>query len=273
MTKHLDERSARRAIVATAREIYDRKLSGAADGNLSIRIGADRLLTTPSARHKGKLREEDIVLCDMAGRPVGRGKPSSEIALHTEAYKRRPDAGAVIHAHPPMAIAYSLAGGQLSEVLVSEVVFACGQIATAPYTTPTTRDVPDVLGEYLKCYDVVLMARHGSVTLGPDLETALIRLDALEHTAHIYAAVRMMGGAQPLPAAEVDRLFAIAKPATPAYRQAGCTCPAAEPGASCRGCGGTCSGSSSQRDDAQGVSGAGDAVLIQAVLHTLRGKT
>ena len=268
-TNYPDERSARRAIVETAREIYDRKLSGAADGNLSIRIGADRILTTPSGRHKGKLRDEDIVLVDMAGKPVGRGgKPSSEIALHTEAYKRRPDAGAVIHAHPPMAIAYTLAGGQLSEVLVSEVVFACGQVATAPYTTPTTRDVPDVLGEYLKCYDVVMMSRHGSVTLGPNLETALIRLDALEHTAHIYAAVRMMGGAQPLPSAEVDRLFALAKPVAPPYRQEGASCPAPELGESSCGC--ACSKTGT---GAGAGAGSADAALVQAVLQALRGKT
>jgi len=231
MAALIDENRARREIAETAREIYDRGLSGAADGNLSIRLGAGRFATTPSGVHKGKLKPEDIVVVDASGRAIGRGsrKPSSEIGLHLVAYARRPDVHAVIHAHPPMAIAYQLAGGKLSEVLVSEVVFACGQVATAPYTTPTTSQVPEMLGDYLACYDVVLMARHGSVTVGGDLETALVRLDALEHTARIYATVRMLGGAEPIASGEVDRLFAIAKPNPPPYRQPGRACPAPEP--------------------------------------------
>ncbi len=229
---YLDERTARQQIADTAREIYQRKLSGAADGNLSIRLGPDRIATTPSGVHKGRLTPNDIVIVDAHGKPLSRGKPSSEIALHTKAYVMRPEIGAVIHAHPPMAIAYQLAGGRLSEVLVSEVVFACGEIATAPYTTPTTGQVPEVLAEYLKCYDVILLARHGSVTLGPDLDTALVRLDALEHTALIYCQVKMMGGAQPIAASEVDRLFAIAKPQTPPYRRQNNACPAPEPASS-----------------------------------------
>lgn len=236
MRRTLDEAAARQAIAATAREIYERHLSGATDGNLSVRLAGDRIATTPSGVHKGRLRPEDIVITDLAGRPLatrGSGgaqrKPSSEIALHLEAYRRRPDVHAVIHAHPPLAIAYQLAGGRLSEVLVSEVVFACGQIATAPYTTPTTPDVPAALGEYLACYDVILMERHGSVTLGADLDGALGRLDALEHTALIYCTVRMMGGAVPIPPREVDRLYAIAHPVAPPYRDTAKACPAPEP--------------------------------------------
>ena len=220
-----------------AREIYARKLSGATDGNLSVRIGGDRFATTPSGVHKGRLEPGDVVIVDGHGQPVGgpqRGrngkilKPSSEIGLHLEAYRRRPEVGAVIHAHPPMAIAYTLAGGKLSETLVSEVVFAVGQIATAPYTTPTTAQVPAVLGEYLACYDCVILPRHGSVTLGPDLDTAQARLDALEHTAQIYCMVKMMGGAPPIAAGEVDRLFALARPEAPPYRCPGNACPPAE---------------------------------------------
>ncbi len=233
----IDERSARAQIAEVAREIYGRKLSGATDGNLSVRVGADRVVTTPSGVHKGRLTPERMVVVDLQGRVVGRPaagadgkalKPSSELALHLAAYRARPDVGAVIHAHPPNAIAYTLAGGQLSETLVSEVVFACGQIATAPYTTPTTQQVPAMLAEYLRCYDVVMMLRHGSVTVGRDLDSALARLDALEHTAGIYCMVRMLGGAAPIAPAEVDRLFDLAHPQPPPYRTPGTGCPPPE---------------------------------------------
>lgn len=223
----LPEREARDAICETARDIWQRGLGAAGDGNLSIRLSKDRVLTTPSACHKGRLRPRDLVVTDLQGRSLGPGKASSELALHLEAYRQRPDIGAVIHAHPPMALAWDLAGGRLDEVVVSEVVFAFGTAASAPYTTPTTRDVPDVLGRYIACYDVVVMPRHGSVTVGPSLDAAFIKLDALEHTAKVLCTARLLGGGQPLPDAEVERLFALAfGGATPAYREASTSCPA-----------------------------------------------
>lgn len=230
-----DEAYARRWIAETAREIYLRKLSGATDGNLSIRLRNGLIATTPSGVHKGRLQPADIVLVDADGKVVGKPprdkngvplRPSSEIALHTAAYRLRPDVGSVVHAHPPMAIAYTLAGGDLSQVLVSEVIFACGTIATAPYATPTTKAVPDALEPYLRCYDAVILHRHGSVTLGADLDQAMARLDALEHTALIYCTTKLLGGVAPIPAAEVDRLYGLARPDAP-WRQPGNHCPPA----------------------------------------------
>ncbi len=258
-----DERTARRALAEAAREIYQRKLSGATDGNLSVRLANGHIATTPSGVHKGRLLPEDIVITDLLGKVQGqvreksgrRLKPSSELALHLAAYEIRPDIGAVVHAHPPMALAYTLAGGKLSEVLVSEVVFACGEIATAPYSTPTTMQVPETLKEYLGCYDVVMMPRHGSVTVGVDLDTALGRLDALEHTAGVYVMVRLMGGASPIATQEVDKLFSLAHPQTPPYRQPGRACPPPEVPAPPLHAG-----------------AQGEEVLVQAVLSALQGR-
>jgi L-fuculose-phosphate aldolase len=263
LRRDIDERTARQQIAEVAREIYGRKLSGATDGNLSIRLGDGHFATTPSGVHKGRLTAADILIVDGAGRvvgrpPVGRNgqplKPSSELGLHLACYARRPDVHAVVHAHPPMAIAYTLAGGELSHTLVSEVVFAMGQIATAPYTTPTTTEVPAVLGDYVACYDCVILPRHGSVTVGPDLDTALARLDALEHTAHIYCMVKLMGGAPPIASAEVDRLFSLARPQPPPYRCADSACPPPEPPTAVR----------------LGPSGpADDSRLVEAVLRAM----
>lgn len=287
-----DEQSARRDLVQTAREIWTRGLGAAGDGNLSVRVGRDRVIATPGSCHKGRLTERDLVAVDMQGRVRGKGRPSSELLLHLEAYRRRPSIHAVIHAHPPMAIAFNLAGGKLSDLFVSEVIFAFGQVATAPYTTPTTADVPATLGSYLDCYDAILMQRHGSVTLGATLEQAFLRLDAMEHTARIASAARMMGSPTTLPVAEVERLYAVAHGSQqPAYRQPDHACPPLEPGSkgsacggscggncggscggSCGGnCGGNCGGSCGHGSSAASSGGAVDERLVQAVLAALRG--
>jgi L-fuculose-phosphate aldolase len=221
---YTDERAARRQLADFAREIYQRRLGAAGDGNLSVRIGPNRILTTPAGGHKGRLAEEDMVRLELDGRVLGKGRPSSELALHLEAYRQRTEIGAVIHAHPPMALALQLGGFCLAEVTVAETVFACGQVATAPYTTPTTPEVAEVLRSYLRCYDVILMPRHGSVTLGRDLVEAFVRLDALEHSAHIAAVARLLGGGEPLPAPEVAHLFRVAGAAPPGA-QPGCPLP------------------------------------------------
>lgn len=248
---------ARAQLCEYARDIWQRGLGAAGDGNLSVRVGDDRLFATPSACHKGKLRPDDIVVCDLQGRPLGPRKPSSEIALHVEAYRRRPDVRAVIHAHPPIATAFNLAGGRLSDVLVSEVIFAFGQVASAPYTTPTTADVPTTLGAYFACYDAVMMARHGSVTLGDSLERAFIRLDAMEHTAKVVTTAQLLGGAATLSQSEVDRLYLVATGSeTPRWRREGADCPPLEPG-----------DASLPTDGAANV--ATDRQVVEAVLRAL----
>ena len=227
----VDEHAARLDLARTARDIWQRGLGAAGDGNLSIRVSERRIVATPGGCHKGRLEGRDMVAVDLEGRSRGSGRPSSELQLHLAAYRQRPDIRAVIHAHPPMALALNMAGGRLSDVLVSEVVFAFGQAATAPYTTPTTGDVPDTLAPYLACYDAILMERHGSITLGTTLEQAFIHLDALEHSARIASYARLMGGAPEIPAAEVERLYEVARgDDPPAWRREGQACPPLEPG-------------------------------------------
>lgn len=227
---YVDERSARADLAQTAREIWQRGLGAAGDGNLSVRVSPSRVLATPGGCHKGRLAGRDMVAVDLEGRSDGPGRPSSELQLHLEAYRRRPEIGAVIHAHPPMALALNIAGGRLSDVIVSEVIFAFGQVATAPYTTPTTADVPATLGPYMGCYDAIVMERHGSVTLGATLEQAFIRLDALEHAARIATYARLLGGGEVLPAGEIERLYQVACGAEqPPWRQAATMCPPLEP--------------------------------------------
>lgn len=178
---------ARAQIVDVCRLMHQRGYIAARDGNVSVRIGERRLLVTPSGARKGFLAPADLVLCDLAGRPLAgeTGRPSSELLMHVAVYEERPDVAAVVHAHPPAAIAHTIAGASLAAPLMPEVFCELGEIVTLPYTTPTTAEVPDALRSVLPGRAAIIMERHGSITVGSTLAQAYDRLEVLEHTARI----------------------------------------------------------------------------------------
>jgi L-fuculose-phosphate aldolase len=178
---------ARRQIAEVCRLMHQRGYIAAGDGNVSVRIGERRLLVTPSGARKGFLRPEDLVVCDLEGKPVRSEtrRPSSELLMHTLIYAERPDVNAVVHAHPPTAIAHTIAGILLSDPLMPEAFCELGEIVTVPYTTPTTSEVPGELRKHIGCHVALMMERHGSITIGATLAKAYDRLEVLEHTARI----------------------------------------------------------------------------------------
>ncbi|MCX6358056.1 MAG: class II aldolase/adducin family protein, partial [Candidatus Aureabacteria bacterium] len=108
------EREYRQDIVEVCRRMYARGLISGSDGNVSIRLGSDRVLSTPSGCNKGFIAPADLIITDMDGRRLqGSRKPTTELFMHLEAYRQRPDIGAVIHAHPPYTVAFSIAGQKL----------------------------------------------------------------------------------------------------------------------------------------------------------------
>ena len=140
----IDESVARDQIVEVCRRMHGRGLISGGEGNVSIRLGPSRILVTPSGTNKGFLNPADLLVMDPSGNPVkGRGKPSSESRMHLAAYRVRPDCGAVVHAHTPTAVAFTIAGLSLAQCVVPESVLAFGEIRTAPYATPTTRELAD----------------------------------------------------------------------------------------------------------------------------------
>lgn len=215
------EQRARKELVETGRRLYERGFISGTDGNISVRLGSEAMLTTPSGVHKGTMRPEQIVKCDMSGTSLEEGrKPSSEIRMHVLVYQARRSVAAAVHAHPVHAVALSLVGVSLAECLLPEPALALGPIPTAPYATPTTEDVPDSIRELLASrFNALVLARHGTLTLGRTLEEAYVRLETLEHSARITSIARTMGTASPLPQAEVERIeqiardFGIARPA------------------------------------------------------------
>ncbi|MBI3794858.1 MAG: class II aldolase/adducin family protein [Nitrospinae bacterium] len=200
----------RKDIVAIGKMIHARGWISSTDGNMSIKISEDRILTTPTGVHKGFMEEDDLILVDMDGKKVsGSRNPSSEIALHLACYKNRPDIGAVVHAHPTLCIAFSVAGIQLAQCLLPEVIFTLGSIPTADYAAPTTQDVPKSIEKVIKEYDAVILERHGSVTIGKTIFDAFYTLERMEHVAEITYHARALGNARPLSGAQVDELLKI----------------------------------------------------------------
>ncbi len=198
--------SIRRELVAVCRALYQRQLLAATDGNLSVRVG-NELLTTPSGVNKGFIREEDILTVDLTGRVVaGEGKPTTELLLHLEVYRVRPEAGAVIHAHPPIATAFTIAGISLAEGMLPEVVLTLGAIPTAPYATTGTPEMAAAVRDLLPCYDAILLEQHGALTVGHNLWEAYNRMEKVEHAAWTVWLARQLGRARTLPAEEVAKL-------------------------------------------------------------------
>jgi L-fuculose-phosphate aldolase len=207
-----NERDIKRRIAELSRHAYERGYIGPGDGNISARVGKDRVAVTPSGVHKGRLREEDIIVITVHGEKIsGKGKKTSEYLMHELCYLERPDIGAVVHAHPPIATALALAGVSLAQCVLSESCITLGAILTAPYSTPTTDEVPNALRPIVRCTNAIILNRHGSLTLGRTLDEAYDRLEIVEHSAKITHAARALGPVTPLPEPEVRKLQDIAR--------------------------------------------------------------
>jgi L-fuculose-phosphate aldolase len=198
-------------IVRICRMLHRKNYLAATDGNVSVRLG-DRVLITPSGINKGLMEAYQVITVDLAGRVLtGEGEPTSEIRMHLLAYELRPDIAAVVHAHLPYATACTLAGIDLLEPILPEVVITLGGIPTAPYATPGTEEVPEAIRGIIKEYDALLLSRHGAMTVGPDVMDAYNKMEKLEHTARVVLAARLQGPLPPLPAAEVEKLRRLAE--------------------------------------------------------------
>ena len=170
------------------------------DGNLSVRVGKDRALVTPTECIKSTITARDMVEVDLAGRRRGRGsrKPTSELDLHLRILRHRPDVQAVVHAHPPTATAFAVAGERIPGNLLPELIFVVGPVALVPFGRPGTPELGDRVVPFLEGHNALLLANHGAVTLGRTLDEAWIRMESLEHCAKIIVAARAIGTPQPL---------------------------------------------------------------------------
>ena len=211
---HRAEQAWREEIVRVCRLLHEKGYVAATDGNVSVRLSSNRILSTPSGLSKGFLAPEQLVVTDLEGKkilthePARRDlKPTSELLMHLEAYRQRPDICAVVHAHPPICVALSIAGISLAKCLLPEVVVTLGLIPTAEYATPASAEGPGAIRGLIANHDALIIQRHGTLTVGKDPFDAYLKLEKVEHLAHVTLILRQLGRETPLPPAEVAKLL------------------------------------------------------------------
>jgi L-fuculose-phosphate aldolase len=203
------ERQLRQDMVRIGRLMSEKGWIAACDGNLSARMAADRILVTPAGACKGLLSEDDPIVCGLDGKKIeGNGEPSSELHMHLTIYRMREDVLAVVHAHPPVSTGFAAAGRELNLGLLPEVIVGLGSVPLAAYGTPGTPALGESLLPHVERHDAVLLANHGAVAWGEELFQAYCRMEKVEHFARITLVAELLGGARPLPRAEIETLFA-----------------------------------------------------------------
>jgi L-fuculose-phosphate aldolase len=214
------EEQARADIVEVGRRLWDRGFVASNDGNISVRLDEKRLITTPKSVSKGFMTPDMMVITDLDGKRIsGEREPSSELKMHLEVYRNRPDARAVVHAHPPTATGFAVAGIALDRAVLAEVITTLGSIPLAEYATPSTEELPAAVRKYVKAHDGMLLASHGALALAGDVMSAYYRMETIEHFAKISLVARTLGRENVLSRGEVDRLqglrgmYGIASPA------------------------------------------------------------
>jgi L-fuculose-phosphate aldolase len=205
--RYTDDRDIACDIVEVGRRLYARGLIGGGEGNISVRQG-DVLHVTPAGVCKGFLTPDAVVKTDLEGRPLRGGRASTEILMHTAVYRRRADVRAVVHAHPPTATGFAVAGLPLDRPLIAEAVVTLGPVPVIPYGQPSTEELAKNVGDAICSAHALLMANHGALAVGDSLYRAWERMETLEQLARVALVARQLGQDHLLQRAEVERLMA-----------------------------------------------------------------
>lgn len=201
----------RTELIRVLHRLHERGLIAGVDGNVSVRLDAGRILVSPAGMAKRDCTERDLVVVAPDGRHLeGERRATSELAIHLRALACRPDVQAVVHAHPPVATGFALAGEPLPPDALPEIIISLGEVPVVQYVTPGTPELADALEPHLAGHDAFLLANHGAVTLGPSLGVAYERMESLEHTARIVLTARLLGRVNALSPGQVAALRAAA---------------------------------------------------------------
>ncbi len=203
-----DDDALRAALVEVGRRLYAKGLIAGHEGNLSLRDGG-RLLVTPRGCCKGFLSPEQLVATDLDGRTREGVRPSSEILMHAAVYRVRPDVRAVVHAHPPVATAFAVAGSALDRPVLAEAVVTLGPVPLVPFDPPATAELARAVEQAIAGAQALLLANHGALTVGETVWRAWERMETLEQCARITLAAQLVGRPRELSAEAVKGLAAL----------------------------------------------------------------
>ncbi len=201
------EREHRQDVVDIGRYVWQKGWIAANDGNITVRLDQNRVLCSPTGVCKGMMRPDDLIIMDMQGNQLaGRLKGTTEIGMHLAIYNLRPDVGAVVHAHPPVATGFATAGRALNLALLPEVIISLGCVPLAGYGLPGTSELLEPMLPLIPKYDALMMGNHGAVCYGEDVYKAFFRMETVEHFARITLIAELLGGPTVLPKGEVQKL-------------------------------------------------------------------
>ena len=236
------EKEIREQICEVGRRVWLKGWVASNDGNISMKLNDYAVITTPTGVSKGFMSPDMLIKVDLNGNVLsGYLKPSSELKIHLEAYQRRDDIRAFVHAHPPITTGFAVANIPLDFQTLPEIIISLGTIPLARYGTPSTTELSDSISELLLCHDAILLANHGAITLGPDVMSAYYKMEAVEHFANISLTAHQLGGMKSLAEPEIKKLEEVREQF--GIKIGGTAC------MSCGSCDGTSSCEQSTRDE------------------------
>ncbi|WP_092247777.1 class II aldolase/adducin family protein [Butyrivibrio sp. INlla21] len=208
----MNEIEIKHLICDLGKRIYDRNMVAANDGNISVKLNDHEFLCTPTGVSKGFMTPEYICKVDEKGNVLEASegfRPSSEIKMHLRVYERRPDVGAVVHAHPNFATSFAIAAKPLNKPIMPEAVIALGCVPLTPYGTPSTMEIPEAINPYLDDFDALLLENHGALTWSVDLLSAYMKMESLEFYAELLYKSQTIGEPKEFTKEEIDKLVDI----------------------------------------------------------------
>ena len=217
----------KKEICEVGKKIYNLGFVAANDGNISVKVGPNEFYCTPTGVSKGYMTPDMIIKVDADGNKIeGKLNPSSEIKMHMRVYKERPDVNAVVHAHPPVATAFTVANVPMDQYILPEAILTIGNVPTCAYGTPSTMEIPDSLMPYIQQHDAFLLKNHGALTVGNTLMRACFTMEEVEFNAKINLYARQLGSVDEIPCAELEKLMELRKKFNLPGKHPGCKkCP------------------------------------------------
>ena len=193
-------------------KLWQKGFVAANDGNISVKISDNEFYCTPTGVSKASLTPDMIIKVDKDGKKLeGKLNPSSEIKMHMRVYRERPDVTAVVHAHPPVATAFTVADIDLDQYVLPEAVLTIGAVPTCDYGTPSTMEIPDSLDPYIHNHDAFLLRNHGALTVGCNLTKAFFVMEEVEFNAVICKHAMDLGAVHEISRDQLAKLMDLRK--------------------------------------------------------------